>query len=276
MTTPTIPTRPIAGAPSASGTASSSRRGAASSAGGADAGRRFADLLEDDAGGDDALSVSSAGPTASAAPRSSVRQRHADHQDSKESSSDDAHKKTTESDKDGTSLRADLHSHPMHERIVTPVDEVKSPRAILPPADLSQIVTAVRTDAFLNGGHEISIQLSNSVLNGLQIKLASDANGRIKAELIAPNEQAKFHLDQRFHELTDMLRARGVDVAELKTSVGSHGSHDADARQRREDRFAERVAASRASGRGNAVPALEPTPDIPETTATDAELTYNA
>lgn len=96
-------------------------------------------------------------------------------------------------------------------------------RAILHIADLERIVAQVRTQTLVDR-REVMISLHNSVLEGLRIKLSADKAGRVSAEFIAATEQMRSQLDARAPELSDLLRSRGVDLAELRTSVGNHAS----------------------------------------------------
>lgn len=96
-------------------------------------------------------------------------------------------------------------------------------RAILHIADMERIVASVRTHNF-EGNNQVLITLKNSVFDGLQIKLTSDSNQRITAELIAANDKVKAQLDARGGELADLLRQRGVKLESLKTSVGAETS----------------------------------------------------
>jgi hypothetical protein len=57
-------------------------------------------------------------------------------------------------------------------------------RAILNIADLERIVSVVRTQLLSGARHEVTIDLRHSVLEGLQVKLCSGADGRITVEFI--------------------------------------------------------------------------------------------
>jgi hypothetical protein len=109
-------------------------------------------------------------------------------------------------------------------RETTAVSEAPNARAILHIADLEKIVSAVRAQALGGGRHEITIELRHSVLEGLRVKLSTSENGRLSAEFIAASERLRAQLDARAPELADILRARGVNLGELRTSVGA-GDH---------------------------------------------------
>lgn len=91
-------------------------------------------------------------------------------------------------------------------------------RAILHVADLERIVSAVRSNAFA-GSKQVTIDLKNSVLDGLQIQLTMTEQGNLKAEFIALNEQIKKQLDARKGELQSVLKDRSIKLAELKIRV---------------------------------------------------------
>jgi hypothetical protein len=97
--------------------------------------------------------------------------------------------------------------------------EIPGARAIITDADLSSIVSTIRTDITNAGRREVTIELSHSVLEGLRIKIGSDAFGRLRAEFIATSEQVKAQLDHRAYDLTDLLRARGINLSMLKTTL---------------------------------------------------------
>jgi hypothetical protein len=96
-------------------------------------------------------------------------------------------------------------------------------RAVLHVVDLERIVSTVRTQVLPNQ-LIVTIDLKRSVLDGLQIKLASDANGRITAELIAGNEKVKAQLDSMTNDLANLLRQRGLSLTKLETSLNSGNS----------------------------------------------------
>ncbi|CAN5694605.1 hypothetical protein BH20ACI4_BH20ACI4_11340 [soil metagenome] len=58
--------------------------------------------------------------------------------------------------------------------------------------------------------------LKNSVLEGLQIKLTIDENGKLKAEFLAINEKFKEQLKARKHELSEIFKNRGAKFSELE------------------------------------------------------------
>ena len=120
-------------------------------------------------------------------------------------------------------------------------------RAILHIADLERIISSVRAQNF-DGNSQIVITLKNSVCSGLQIKLTSDENHRVKAELIAANEKVKAQIDARSGELADLLRQRGLKLTSLQTTVGS-GTSGEDGNQKQADNFEAISGASRNSAR---------------------------
>jgi hypothetical protein len=97
--------------------------------------------------------------------------------------------------------------------------EIPGARAIMTDADLSSIISTIRADMTQAGRREVVIELSHSVLEGLRIRIGSDAFGRLRAEFIATSEQVKVQLDQRANDLADLLRARGINLSALKTTL---------------------------------------------------------
>ncbi len=80
-------------------------------------------------------------------------------------------------------------------------------RAILHVADLERIVAFVRTQSQA-GAAQVVIALKHSVLEGLQIRLARQENGLLKAEFLAASEEIKKQLKRRERELLDILKQR--------------------------------------------------------------------
>ncbi|NOT47097.1 MAG: hypothetical protein HOP17_05025 [Acidobacteria bacterium] len=95
---------------------------------------------------------------------------------------------------------------------------VPQARAILHVADLERIVSAVRSDSFA-GSKQVTIDLKNSVLDGLRIQLTMTEQGNLKAEFLALNEQVKKQLDARKIELESVLKDRSIKCRELKVTV---------------------------------------------------------
>jgi hypothetical protein len=110
-------------------------------------------------------------------------------------------------------------------RDVTAAAETTPARSILHVADLERIVSAVRAQNLKNA-QAIVIALKHSVLEGLQIKLTVDENGKLKAEFLAASEQIKNQLDARRHELTGIIRERGINLSEMSVRQGSDFSQN--------------------------------------------------
>jgi hypothetical protein len=91
-------------------------------------------------------------------------------------------------------------------------------RSILHVADLERIVSTIRTETFENQ-KQITIALKNSVLQGLQIRLTLEQNGKVKAEFLASGEQIKKHLKQRKKELQEIFVNRSALFSEVE--IGS-------------------------------------------------------
>ena len=73
----------------------------------------------------------------------------------------------------------------------------------------------------LKNAQAIIIALKHSVLEGLQIKLTVDENGKLKAEFLAASEQIKNQLDARKHELAGIIRERGINLSEMSVRQGA-------------------------------------------------------
>ncbi|MFQ3581356.1 MAG: flagellar hook-length control protein FliK [Chloracidobacterium sp.] len=94
-----------------------------------------------------------------------------------------------------------------------------TPRRILHVVDMEKIVATVRTQTFSGNEAQATIQLSHSILDGLSIKLQTDARGRVSAEITATTEAAKRIVDAHARELNDLLRMRGLDVTSFSTKL---------------------------------------------------------
>jgi hypothetical protein len=92
-------------------------------------------------------------------------------------------------------------------------------RAILHIADLEKIVSSIRTQLSDVNMPQVVIQLRNSVLEGLQIKLSTDANGKIIAEFVSKSEKARLQVESKTKELADILHNRGIQLSSIKTTL---------------------------------------------------------
>jgi flagellar hook-length control protein FliK len=99
-------------------------------------------------------------------------------------------------------------------------------RAILHIADMERIVSAVRTQISDKGLPQIVIDLKRSILEGLQIKLSADQNGKIIAEFIASSEKVKNIIEAKNRELFDILTNRGIQVSSLKTTINGDSTNN--------------------------------------------------
>lgn len=133
-------------------------------------------------------------------------------------------------------------------------DGLNELHAVLPAPDLNNIMVAVRTQLLPGGLQEVMLELPNSVLAGLRIRLTATISGRIAADFTTNSEQTKAVLDARSAELSDLLRARGVNLISLKTTLDtSTGNHDDFAGQR-QAAHAELVRAEAKDSRSGAAP----------------------
>lgn len=99
-------------------------------------------------------------------------------------------------------------------------------RQILHVADLERIVSTIRTIETKNS-QQVLISLKNSVLDGLQIKLTVDENGKLKAEFIALNEKVREQINARKNELSEIFKNRGVKFQEMDVRVFADSENQA-------------------------------------------------
>jgi hypothetical protein len=100
---------------------------------------------------------------------------------------------------------------------------VPQARAILHIADLERIVSGVRSNSFADS-KQVTIDLKNSVLDGLRVQLTLTEQGNLKAEFLALNEQIKKQLEARKNELQSILKDRSIKCSELKITVVEQGN----------------------------------------------------
>lgn len=115
----------------------------------------------------------------------------------------------------------------------TPVANLENinARAILHIADIEKIVSSIRTQLIDNNIPQVVIQLKNSVLEGLQIKLSTDLNGKIVAEFVAKSEKAKLQVEAKTKELADILHNRGIHLSTIKTSLADSSQNNQNKRE---------------------------------------------
>jgi hypothetical protein len=99
---------------------------------------------------------------------------------------------------------------------------VPQARALLHVADLERIVSGVRSNSFADS-KQVTIDLKNSVLDGLRVQLTLTEQGNLKAEFLALNEQIKKQLEARKNELQSILKDRSIKCSELKITVVERG-----------------------------------------------------
>jgi hypothetical protein len=136
-----------------------------------------------------------------------------------------------------------------HVRGAAHVEAAPAARAILHIADLERIVAAVRTQLHSGGRHEVTLELNRSVLEGLRVRLTTDAQGRVNAEFIAATEKVRAQLDARAADLSALLGGRGVELASLHMTVGGNGNQTAsgDGGRQAHDNAAHAVLATEAA-----------------------------
>lgn len=99
-------------------------------------------------------------------------------------------------------------------------------RSILHIADLERMISAVRKLTKLDGKREITIELKNSVLEGLKVKITTGDAAQVNIEFLAANEKVRSQIENHSEELSNILRGRGVNVEFLRVSL-DNGSTDA-------------------------------------------------
>jgi hypothetical protein len=112
-------------------------------------------------------------------------------------------------------------------------NQLLTPREILPITDLEKMILSVRTHLVPGGQPQVSLALPNSLLEGLRVNLSVSQEGRVTAEFLAPSEAIKSQIEARSNDLADLLRARGVTLEALKTSLSTELSGNGDGRNRR-------------------------------------------
>ncbi|MEP6923862.1 MAG: hypothetical protein ABI954_05325 [Pyrinomonadaceae bacterium] len=159
---------------------------------------------------------------------------------------------------------AAAHSNINDNLMLDAEQSVPPARAIMHIADLERIVSSVRSQLF-EGNSQIVITLKNSVCSGLQIKLTTDQNHRVTAELIAINEKVKAQIDARSGELADLLKQRGIKLTSLQTSLGGETAGQ-NGNQQKPENFA--PSALSAASVKNSQPENEQNSEASETAST--------
>jgi hypothetical protein len=148
------------------------------------------------------------------------------------------------------------------------ISETAAP--ILHTTDVDSIVTACQVQIATNGRQEVMLELSHSMLEGLRVKVSTDGAGRNTANFLAANEGIKALLDSRSSELIEQLRARGITVAEFKSSVTADGNDRHDAREQ------QRPSAERIAGKTDVVASSGETETTTSEDSLAAGATYRA
>ena len=92
-------------------------------------------------------------------------------------------------------------------------------RSILHIADLERLVSTIRSQITLGGRREIVLQLKRSVLEGLRVKITTDASARVGIEFFADDEAVRSQIEKHSDELAGILRGRGINLQSLTTSL---------------------------------------------------------
>ncbi|MET0753967.1 MAG: flagellar hook-length control protein FliK [Pyrinomonadaceae bacterium] len=94
-------------------------------------------------------------------------------------------------------------------------------RSILHIADLERLVSTIRSQTALGGRREIVLQLKRSVLEGLRVKITTDAAAQVGIEFFAGSESVRSQIEKHSEELAGILRGRGINLQSMTTSLGS-------------------------------------------------------
>ena len=148
------------------------------------------------------------------------------------------------------------------------------PTSLLHEADLEKIIAAARVQVAPGGQTEVLLDMSRSLLEGLRVKVRTDGAGRVATEFLAANEGVKSLLDSRSAELISLLRSRGINLTEFKTSVAADANTGGNNPQQN---FRQQVASAAGVGRTDAVSATDDTGSSPEgVDETSSGATYRA
>ncbi|MFN0124519.1 MAG: hypothetical protein ACKV2V_28800 [Blastocatellia bacterium] len=139
--------------------------------------------------------------------------------------------------------------------------------AILPPAGLQRMLVTIRTQLTPGGMREVLMDLHESVLQGLRVRLTATPTGRLTADFMTSDARVKTLLDTRAAELGDLLRAQGVNLAAVRTSLepqangqGQDGSRHPDTNTRRQNKTTvQRLAAQTGAAPETEAPPLNST-----------------
>jgi hypothetical protein len=113
-----------------------------------------------------------------------------------------------------------IPAHAQVSETIAITDPTPDIHAILPTGDLEKIVAACRV-AIVGGRPEVQLDLSHSVLDGLRVKVSADSMGRITTEFLAGNESVKSLIDSRSSELIALLRSRGINEVNFRSSLAA-------------------------------------------------------
>jgi len=101
----------------------------------------------------------------------------------------------------------------------TALSQAFAARSILHIADLERLISTIRTQTNLKGSRETIIKLKNSVLDGLQVRVSTDPNAKVKIEFLAANEKVRQQIEENSTELAEIIRGRGIDLESIQTSI---------------------------------------------------------
>ena len=99
-------------------------------------------------------------------------------------------------------------------------------RSILHIADLERMILAVRKLTKLDGRREITLKLSRSVLEGLQVKITTGGAARTQIEFLAANEKIRSQIEDHSDELAEILRGRGINLQSLTATLDPGTTND--------------------------------------------------
>lgn len=101
------------------------------------------------------------------------------------------------------------------------LNDVFAARSILHIADLERLVATIRSQITLGGKREVVLQLKQSVLEGLSVKITTDRTTKVQIEFLAASENVRSQIEKHSAELAGILRGRGINLQSLTTSLNS-------------------------------------------------------
>lgn len=99
-------------------------------------------------------------------------------------------------------------------------------RSILHIADLERMISAIRAQAKPGGKREIYLELKRSALEGLRVKISTDAARQVRIEFLARSEAIRSQIENHAEDLRDILRGRGISLQSLRAVIDSDSTEN--------------------------------------------------